>query len=85
MGAELVQDFVDGFSVCVEGDAAEVELGGGDRGDGGWVCLVMRGGEEVVCEDGEPSDVARHRSLIGAAEPGAVGGVDDDRLPAIGR
>jgi hypothetical protein len=70
MGEELVQDFVDGFSVCVEGDAGEVELGGGDRGDGGSVCLVMRGGEEVVCEDGEPSDVARHRSLIGAAEPG---------------
>jgi hypothetical protein len=28
MGAELVQDFVDGFSVCVEGQAGEVELGG---------------------------------------------------------
>jgi len=42
----------------------------------------MRGGEEVVCEDRQPFDLARHRSLVGAAEPGAVGGVDDDRLPA---
>ena len=31
---------------------------------------------------GEPFDVARHRPFVGATEPGAVGGVDHDRLPA---
>jgi hypothetical protein len=42
-------------------------------------------GEQVVREDGEPFDLARHRSFIGAAEPRAVGGVDHDRLPAHGQ
>jgi len=36
--------------------------------------------EQVVREHGEPFDLARHRSFVGAAEPRAVGGVDHDRL-----
>jgi hypothetical protein len=46
------------------------------------VGLVVGRGEQVVREDGEPFDLARHRSFVRAAEPGAVGGVHHDRLPA---
>ena len=82
MRAELVENLVDDLSLCVESEADEVELGGGDRGDGGAVRLVVRGCEEVVGEDGEPFDVPRHRALVSAAKPGSVSGVDEDRLPA---
>jgi hypothetical protein len=62
----------------VERNAREVEL----RRDGGAVGLVVGRGEQVVREDRKPFDLARHRSLVGAAESRAVGGVDHDRLPA---
>ena len=50
MGAELVQDFVDGFSVCVEGDAADEE--------GGDVRLVPDG--ELLVEDDRDLGVEVH-------------------------
>jgi hypothetical protein len=51
MGAQLVDDLVDRSAIGMEGDAGEVELVGGDAGDGRTVRLVMWGCEEVVCED----------------------------------
>jgi hypothetical protein len=54
VGAELVDQFVDGLSVRMERDAGEVELGCGNRRDSGAVGLVVRRSEQVVREDGEP-------------------------------
>jgi hypothetical protein len=43
VAAKLVEGLVNGSSVCVDGDACEVEVGGGDCGDGGAVCVVVWG------------------------------------------